>query len=453
MSDNKERVYSEEDLCEYTILQKIDELEKQLKNIKSEVSSKYETKVDADTAHGAINGSIGLINQDLQNTKKDNNAFHELISNNLSSVNKDLQATKGTVNNLNKVTPTDVGVKDNKLGLLHDTTWLTNQDAINLDGFTYDEATKTLKVNVESIPVVEGTITGQSGTQFNQKINVTIPQAQTKNFILHIFDKENNINWYLFTNFQDGLYNAALEDEYNPDSAIHNIVIMCGSGTSMTINLIAINNNYFINSLKSNNKITIDAPMSSYFCQITDTDGQIYASYQMQNNLAEDFSYGYGAFDIDNNSISYLSNQETLNNEFKEYTIVIPKTKTISLFGKHSILVPKDSADANIDLYRHEISISDEKGSYAYLTYISSSNLVVDSITDMNTLLGTTARSISCTGIIIIDRAYNPIHAIAWTGTYSDSQVLVTDLNNGEDYQMIKTVFKLPTIEDVVTTI
>ena len=28
MNDNKERVYSEEDLCEYTILQKIDELEK-----------------------------------------------------------------------------------------------------------------------------------------------------------------------------------------------------------------------------------------------------------------------------------------------------------------------------------------------------------------------------------------------------------------------------------------
>lgn len=120
MSDNKERVYSEEDLCEYTILQKIDELEKQLKNIKSEVSSTYETKVDANTAHGAISGTVGLINEDLQNTKT-------------------------TLGNLNKVTPTDVGVKDNKLGLLHDTTWLTNQDAINLgSNLIYDVLTKTL---------------------------------------------------------------------------------------------------------------------------------------------------------------------------------------------------------------------------------------------------------------------------------------------------------------------
>ena len=35
MNDKKERVYSEEDLCEYTILQKIDELEKQLQNLKN----------------------------------------------------------------------------------------------------------------------------------------------------------------------------------------------------------------------------------------------------------------------------------------------------------------------------------------------------------------------------------------------------------------------------------
>lgn len=47
---------------------------------------------------------------------------------------------------IEKVIPTDVAIKDNKLGLKHNSVWLTNQNAINLgEGLTYDEATKTLK--------------------------------------------------------------------------------------------------------------------------------------------------------------------------------------------------------------------------------------------------------------------------------------------------------------------
>ena len=41
--------------------------------------------------------------------------------------------------------PTDVGIKDNKLGLKNGTTWLTNSNAINLEGFAYNENTNTLK--------------------------------------------------------------------------------------------------------------------------------------------------------------------------------------------------------------------------------------------------------------------------------------------------------------------
>lgn len=115
MNDKKERVYSEEDLCEYTILQKIDELEKQLNNIKNEFNDLYETKENANAIHVKFRQSDAKINN--------------------------------RIDGLYNITPTDVGVKDNKLGLLHDTTWLTNQDAINLDGFTYDEATKTLKAS------------------------------------------------------------------------------------------------------------------------------------------------------------------------------------------------------------------------------------------------------------------------------------------------------------------
>lgn len=49
------------------------------------------------------------------------------------------------LDNINKVLPTDIAVKDNKLGLEHDNVWLTNQNAINLgDNITYDATTKTL---------------------------------------------------------------------------------------------------------------------------------------------------------------------------------------------------------------------------------------------------------------------------------------------------------------------
>ena len=106
MNDKKERVYSEEDLCEYTILQKIDELERQLQNIRSESNKLYETKEEARTAH-------------------------TILTDNVASV----------ANNI----PTDVGIKDNKLGLKIGNTWLTNRNAINLEGFSYIEVTNTLK--------------------------------------------------------------------------------------------------------------------------------------------------------------------------------------------------------------------------------------------------------------------------------------------------------------------
>ena len=47
---------------------------------------------------------------------------------------------------LNGEYPEDIDIKDNKLGLAHDSTWLTNKNAINLgDGLIYDKETRTLK--------------------------------------------------------------------------------------------------------------------------------------------------------------------------------------------------------------------------------------------------------------------------------------------------------------------
>ena len=77
----------------------------------------------------------------------------------------DTKADKVALENVNKAVPTAIAVKDGKLGLEHDTTWLTNQNAITLgDGLAYDEATKTLKASGGggSISVIE--LTGESGT-------------------------------------------------------------------------------------------------------------------------------------------------------------------------------------------------------------------------------------------------------------------------------------------------
>lgn len=131
MNDKKERVYSEQDLCEYTILQKIEELERQLQNLKSETSTLYETKEDASTAHTIISDNIASVDNDLQVHIEENVREFRNINN--------------TINNLNNIIPNDIGVKDNKLGLKNGNTWLTNLNAMNLEGFTYDANTNTLK--------------------------------------------------------------------------------------------------------------------------------------------------------------------------------------------------------------------------------------------------------------------------------------------------------------------
>ena len=101
----------------------------------------------------------------------------------LESQTGDLQRktdkTNTNLENLTKVTPTDIGVKDKKLGLKHDTTWLTNQDAINLgDNLTYDNTTKTLNAKGGNLPLpleIEGTITGEGFST----INLTDEQVAT----------------------------------------------------------------------------------------------------------------------------------------------------------------------------------------------------------------------------------------------------------------------------------
>lgn len=96
----------------------------------------------------------------------------------ITTIDSNVQKLDNKLENLTKVTPTDVAVKDNKLGLKHDTNWLTNQDAITLgDNLTYDETTKTLnaKRDGDTAIITLSDSQVQSLTEF--KITFTQEQA------------------------------------------------------------------------------------------------------------------------------------------------------------------------------------------------------------------------------------------------------------------------------------
>ena len=74
-----------------------------------------------------------------------------------------------------------------------------------------------------------------------------------------------------------------------------------------------------------------------------------------------------------------------------------PSNNVKTLFGNQSIY-----GSGNIDLYRHNITVSLGGAPYAnmYILFISSSSLVVDSLTDFFTLAGAYGSEIPASGLI-----------------------------------------------------
>ena len=154
-------------------------------------------------------------------------------------------------------------------------------------------------------------------------------------------------------------------------------------------------------------------------------------------------------YDQDNNSfitldsptsngfLYYDLNSLNTNNGYSWKEIAL--SKTISLFGNHSILVPKDSADTNIDLYIHNIVLKDTANTPTkkiYLTIQSTTNTPATTKELLQTLLGSTARYIRVSGYT----PTNDISAINWTGTFDTSkydvrgtETLLTDFTVIED--------------------
>lgn len=98
---------------------------------KAESDAKYETIDNATQAHGELTNEINSVNT----TQTEN----------YNNVNNRVDALDNKVDAITPIVPTDIAVNEGKLGLKHDTTWLTNQNAINLgSNLTYDANTNTL---------------------------------------------------------------------------------------------------------------------------------------------------------------------------------------------------------------------------------------------------------------------------------------------------------------------
>ena len=104
------------------------------------------------------------------------------------------------IDNVNKVLPTDIAVKNNKLGLEHNNTWLTNQNAINLGAnLEYDATTKTLNAKGggggESVSPTLNLLDFKNGT-----IRTTITEQEK-------------------INLEKGLYNQVIYGDLSIDSS------------------------------------------------------------------------------------------------------------------------------------------------------------------------------------------------------------------------------------------
>ena len=277
----------------------------------------------------------------------------------------DTKADKVALENVNKAVPTDIAVKNGKLGLEHDTTWLTNQNAITLgDGLTYDETTKTLKA--------EGS-------------GATLP-AGTEADPLNIGEVK--------------LYNKIPTELIFEQDFVPWIEFKCGKTIP----------NIHIDSLGANRRLSlkVDSPSFGNSTIHVNYDGarkgDMYSCTLNKTETGLVYSSGTDYHAIAYPTIDGIYNlQLTKSGSSYHYDWVIGERKT----------------------YNHYIVISDGTASNAiYLLIPSTNSLICSSLPELNTLLGTTNRFIQASGVVTDAASKLPIVAIKWQGSFSSSKIV-----------------------------
>lgn len=248
------------------------------------------------------------------------------------------------LDNINKVLPTDIAVKDNKLGLEHDNVWLTNQNAINLgDNMTYDATTKTLNAK------------GGGG---GESVSPTL---------------------YLFS-FQDGGPRTTIteQEKTNLEKGLYNQVVY-----AETIE----------DAFPLYTPSKLFSIMGTFIFEVI-SGFHKYVETGEQGGYTTITQYGLQIGEKNSNNEYPITIIKASDFQLGDY-------KSINLFGNHSILVPNASTDTNIDLYNHFIKITGTKDTtqvIARFTIQSSNNLVVDTPEKLTTLLGNEFE-LGCNGI------------------------------------------------------
>lgn len=295
------------------------------------------------------------------------------------------KADKVALENVNKVVPTDIAVKDGKLGLEHDTTWLTNQNAITLgDGLTYDEATKTLKAEgsgatlpagTETDPFILGAQLGSSKqiAMFNNNGTLSIQNNSNDISEIRVISGKNYPNYLKITQ----------ESEYK---------------TTLTLKSSSYKNVEY--SLKPNKS---DPSLEEMVCSL---------------------NYAYC---LDKNSSVVLFGHQGVNNRY--LALVVPNNRTESYYleGAYDATSNKSIIEWKVlkKTYNHYIVISDGTASNAiYLLIPSTNSLICSSLTDLNTLLGSEHRFIQASGVVTDTSSKLSIVAINWQGSFSSSKIV-----------------------------
>lgn len=292
----------------------------------------------------------------------------------------DTKADKVALENVNKVVPTDIAVKDGKLGLEHNTTWLTNQNTITLgDGLTYDEATKTLKAEGSGATLPAGTIDNP----------FMIDNLNVYKYGYSLLLK----NQYAATNIYIG------HQQYTDQSHIELFLSAYSKANTIgsTKRIITSWNRY-------NQNFNLLAPNSS-------------GDFDVLSLERTDFK--------NTGIVSYYKNSDGI----FATSVSVPTDRTESYY----LAATYDSTNRKTTItwsalkktYNHYIVITDGSASNAiYLLIPSTNNLICNILTNLDTLLGTEPRFIQASGVVTDTASKLPIVAIKWQGSFSSSKIV-----------------------------
>lgn len=261
--------------------------------------------------------------------------------------------------------PTDLIASANKLSLGAGNTALGN--GVNLDGFTYDESTKTLKA--------EGS-------------GATLPAGTEDNPFIIGESK-------LYQKIPDGII---FEQDFVPMFKFE-----CGKRIPKI----------YVDSVGINRRLSLKVDNASFGNSIIHVNYDGARSGDMYSCTLNATETGLVYFSGTNyHTVEYPSIDGTYNLQI---------TKTGSSYHYDWVA----GGGSGLPTFNHYIVISDGKASNAiYLLIPSTNSLICSSLPELNTLLGTTNRFIQASGVVTDTTSKLPIVALKWQGSIETSKIV-----------------------------